>query len=112
MAVFSLGYYVANPLFLHRSVGYIIVSPPLPFIIVVSGPVGTHDHIFVPSETIVFRNGASSSTRGGVSLPLDTPPLLTVTRADTDSVTGSATYSVTTRLPRVLLAPCLYIVTN
>lgn len=51
----------------------------------------------------MFRNGVSNSTRRGVSLPLATHPLLRVTH----SLTGPATHSVTTRLPRGLLAPCI-----
>jgi hypothetical protein len=45
----------------------LLVSPAQSFL--VSGPVGTHDLIYVRSKTVyVFVNGVSFSTRGGVGV--------------------------------------------
>jgi hypothetical protein len=59
----------------------------------VSGLVGTHDHIFVLSETFVFRSRASSSTVEGVCLLLVTASLLGVTRMGTYSLYGLHTHT-------------------
>jgi hypothetical protein len=60
-----------------RSVGRLNCFWPSPLHqILVSGRIGIHELIFVLSETFTCsRNGAFSSTRGGVWLLLVTPPL-------------------------------------